>query len=73
MPGSFVIAAILLGSVQMTRAEDTVMFPVAKGNMVRISIAHTYEHCRKNGRHLGYSDNDSDAWCSQHCNGKICQ
>jgi hypothetical protein len=73
LSGSFVIAAILLGSVQITRAEDTVMFPDAKGNMVRISIAHTYEQCRKNGRHLGYSDSDSHAWCSQHCNGKICQ
>jgi hypothetical protein len=68
-----VIAAMLLGSVQITRAEDTVMFPDAKGNMVRISIAHSYEQCRKNGRHLGYSDSDSHAWCSQHCNGKICQ
>ena len=71
--GSFVVAVMLLGSGQIIRAEDTVMFPDVKGKMVRISIAHTYEQCRKNGRHLGYPDSDSHAWCSQHCDGKICQ
>jgi hypothetical protein len=49
------------------------MFPDAQGKMVRTPISHTYEQCRKNGRHLGYPDADSHAWCSQHCNGKICQ
>ena len=73
LSGGVIIAAMLLGSVEITRAEDTVMFPDAKGNMVRISIAHTYAQCRKNGRHLGYPDSDSHAWCTQHCNGKICQ
>ena len=68
-----VVAGVLSGSGQVTRAEGTVMFPDAKGNMVRISIAHTYEKCMRNGRHLGYSDGDSHAWCSQHCDGKICQ
>jgi hypothetical protein len=71
--GSVVVAAMLLGSIEITRAEDTVMFPDAKGKMVRIPIAHSYEKCMKNGRHLGYSDGDSHAWCSQHCDGKICQ
>jgi hypothetical protein len=73
LSGSFVVAVMLLGSGQIIRAEDMVMFPDAKGKMVRISIAHTYEQCRKNGRHLGYPDSDSHAWCSQHCDGKICQ
>jgi hypothetical protein len=73
LSGGVIVAAMLLGLVQITRAEGTVMFPDAKGNMVRISIAHTYEQCRKNGRHLGYPDSDSHAWCSQHCDGKICQ
>jgi hypothetical protein len=50
-----------------------VMFPDVKGKMVRISIAHSYEKCMKNGRYLGYPDSDSHAWCSQHCDGKICQ
>jgi hypothetical protein len=71
--GSVIVAAMLLGSGQITRAEDTVMFPDVKGKMVSIPIAHTYEQCRKNGRHLGYPDSDSHAWCSQHCDGKICQ
>jgi hypothetical protein len=71
--GSFVVAAMLLGSGQIIRAEDTVMFPDVKGKMVRISIAHSYEKCMKNGRYLGYPDSDSHAWCSQHCDGKICQ
>jgi len=43
------------------------MFPDVNGKMVRIPIAHTYEQCRKNGRHLGYPDGDSRAWCTQHC------
>jgi hypothetical protein len=71
--GSFVVAVMLLGSGQIIRAEDTVMFPDVKGKMVRISIAHSYEKCMKNGRYLGYPDSDSHAWCSQHCDGKICQ
>jgi hypothetical protein len=29
------------------------MFPDPQGKMVRIPIAHSYEQCRKNGRHLG--------------------
>jgi hypothetical protein len=49
------------------------MFPDVNGKMVRISIAHTYEQCRKSGRHLGYPDSDGHTWCSQHCDGKICQ
>lgn len=64
------VAAMLSGTV---RAEDTVMFPDVSGKMVRIPIAHSYEQCRKNGRHLGYPDGDSHAWCTQHCDGKICQ
>ena len=71
--GSFVVAVMLLGSGQIIRAEDAVMFPDVKGKMVRISIAHSYEKCMKNGRYLGYPDSDSHAWCSQHCDGKICQ
>ena len=51
----------------------TVMFPDAQGKMVRIPIAHSYEQCRKNGRHLGYPDGDSHAWCTEHCKGNICQ
>ena len=49
------------------------MFPDAQGKMVRIPIAHSYEQCRKNGRHLGYPDGDSHAWCTEHCKGNICQ
>jgi hypothetical protein len=70
---SVAVATMLLGSGPVVWAEDTVMFPDVSGKMVRIPIAHSYEQCRKNGRHLGYPDNDSHAWCSQHCNGKICQ
>jgi hypothetical protein len=70
---SVAVAAMLLGSGQMVRAEDMVPFPDVNGKMVRIPIAHTYEQCRKNGRHLGYPDADSHAWCTQHCDGKICQ
>jgi hypothetical protein len=70
---SVAVAAMLLGSGQMVRAEDAVPFPDVNGKMVRIPIAHTYEQCRKNGRHLGYPDADSHAWCTQHCDGKICQ
>ena len=70
---SLAVATMLLGSGQVVRAEETVMFPDVNGKMVRIPIAHSYEQCRKNGRHLGYPDSDSHAWCSQHCTGKICQ
>ena len=55
-------AMLFLGSAQVS-AEDTVMWPDASGKMVRIPIAHNYEQCRKNGRHLGYPDSDSHAWC----------
>jgi hypothetical protein len=68
-----IAAAVLLGSGQGIRAEQTVMFPDPQGKMVRIPIAHNYEQCRKNGRHLGYPDADSQAWCSEHCKGNICQ
>ena len=68
-----VVAVMLLGNGQAARAEAAVMFPDVNGKMVRIPIAHTYEQCRKNGRHLGYPDGDSHSWCSQHCDGKICQ
>jgi hypothetical protein len=54
-------------------AEKTVMFPDVNGKMVRIPVANTYEQCRKNGKHLGYPEADSHAWCTQHCDGKICQ
>jgi hypothetical protein len=64
---------LLLVSGQAIYADTTVMFPDASGKMVRIPIAHTYEQCRKNGRHLGYPDGDSHAWCIEHCKGKICQ
>lgn len=66
-------AALFLGCSQAICAEDTVMWPDANGKMVRIPIAYTYEQCRKNGRNLGYPDGDTHAWCTQHCNGKICQ
>jgi hypothetical protein len=67
------VVALLAGAGHTVRAEDTVMFPDPQGKMVRIPLAHTYEQCRKNGRHLGYPDADSHAWCSEHCDGKICQ
>ena len=67
------VMAVLLGSSYGTRAEETVMWPDVNGKMVRIPVAHTYEQCRKNGKHLGYPDSDAHAWCTQHCNGKICQ
>jgi hypothetical protein len=73
IPLASVAAVILLASGQAVPAETTVMFPDVTGKMVRIPIAHTYEQCRKNGRHLGYPDGDSHTWCSQHCDGKICQ
>ena len=73
LSGSFVVAAMLLGSGHAVRAEDTVLFPDPQGKMVRIPIAHSYEQCRKNGRHLGYPDADSHAWCTEHCKGNICQ
>jgi len=68
-----IAATLFFGCGQASHADDTVMFPDASGKMVRISIAHTYEQCLKNGRHLGYPDSDSQTWCTQHCNGKICQ
>lgn len=73
--GIATVATLLLGSGQVVRAEDAVMWPDASGKMVRIPIAHNYEQCRKNGRHLGYSDGDAHAWCTQHCDAdkKICQ
>jgi hypothetical protein len=74
LPGVVVAAATLLfGGGQAICADETVMFPDVHGKMVRISIAHSYEQCRKNGRHLGYPDGDSHTWCTQHCDGKICQ
>ncbi|HLX17478.1 MAG TPA: hypothetical protein VKS24_19995 [Bradyrhizobium sp.] len=74
--GSVAAAAMLfLGGAQTVSADDTVMWPDASGKMVRIPIAHNYDQCRKNGRHLGYSDGDSHAWCTQHCDveKKLCQ
>jgi hypothetical protein len=73
LSGSVVVAVMLLGSGYAVRAEDTVLFPDPQGKMVRIPIAHSYEQCRKNGRHLGYPDADSHAWCTEHCKGSICQ
>jgi hypothetical protein len=67
------VMAVLLGSCQAILAEETVMWPDVNGKMVRIPVAHTYEQCRKNGKHLGYPDSDAHAWCTQHCDGKICQ
>ena len=66
-------ATLFLGSNQAIRADDTVMFPDVHGKMVRIHIAHSFEQCLKNGRNLGYPEGDSRTWCTQHCNGKICQ
>jgi hypothetical protein len=66
-------ATLFLGSGQAIRADDTVMFPDVNGKMVRIHIAHSYAECRKNGHNLGYPDSDSHTWCTQHCNGNICQ
>lgn len=71
--GVAAVAALFFGSGQVIRADDHATFPDVNGKMVRIPIAHTYEQCRKNGRHLGYPDSDSHAWCTQHCDGKICQ
>jgi hypothetical protein len=68
-----IAAALVLCGGQAICADDHAMFPDVHGKMVRIPIAHTYEKCRENGRHLGYSDGDAHAWCSQHCDGKICQ
>jgi len=48
------VMAVLLGSSYGMRAEETVMWPDVNGKMVRIPVAHTYEQCRKNGKHLGY-------------------
>jgi hypothetical protein len=66
-------AVVFLGCDQAICANDHVMFPDPQGKMVRIPIAHSYEQCRKNGRHLGYPDADSHAWCSEHCKDNICQ
>jgi len=71
--GAAVAAMLWLGIGPAICADDHAMFPDVNGKMVRIPIAHTYEQCRKNGRHLGYPDADSHAWCTQHCDGKICQ
>jgi hypothetical protein len=72
--GVAAIAAILVfGGGQAICADDTAIFPDVHGKMVRIPIAHSYEQCRKNGRHLGYPDGDSHAWCTEHCKGNICQ
>jgi len=66
-------AILVFGSGQAICADGTAMFPDVNGKMVKIPIAHSYEQCRKNGRHLGYPDGDSHAWCTEHCKGKICQ
>jgi hypothetical protein len=66
-------AILVFGGGQAICADGMVMFPDAQGKMVRIPIAHSYEQCRKNGRHLGYPDGDSHAWCTEHCKGNICQ
>ena len=71
--GSVAVAATLLATVSFVHADEKVMFPDVNGKMVPIPIAHTYEQCRRNGHHLGYPDSDSHAWCSQHCDGKICK
>jgi len=69
------VAVLLLGGASAVRAEDTVMWPDVNGKMVRIPIAHSYEQCRKNGKHLGYPDGDAHAWCMAHCDAekKLCQ
>jgi len=69
------VAVLLLGGFSTVRAEDTVMWPDVNGKMVRIPIAHSYEQCRKNGKHLGYPDGDAHAWCTAHCDAekKLCQ
>ena len=69
------VAVLLLGGASAVRADDTVMWPDANGKMVRIPIAHSYEQCRKNGKHLGYLDGDAHAWCTNHCDTekKLCQ
>ncbi len=69
------VAVLLFGGASVVRAEDTVMWPDVNGKMVRIPIAHSYEQCRKNGKHLGYPDGDSHAWCTAHCDAakKLCQ
>ena len=69
------VAVLLLGGALPVRADDTVMWPDVNGNNVRIPIAHSYEQCRKNGKHLGYPDGDAHAWCTAHCDveKKLCQ
>lgn len=54
-------------------AVETAMFPNAKGEMVRVPVAHTYAECMRNGTTLGYPKETSHGWCTQHCDGKICQ
>jgi hypothetical protein len=71
--GVVAAATLIFAGGQAIYADDTVMFPDAHGKMVRIHIAHSYKECRKNGHNLGYPDGDSHTWCTQHCNGKICQ
>ena len=70
-----VVAVLLSGGASAVRADDTVMWPDVNGKMVRIPIAHNYDQCRKNGKHLGYPDGDSHAWCTNHCDAekKLCQ
>jgi hypothetical protein len=69
-----VFSVLSFGSGPVVSAKvQTVMFPDVDGNMVRIPVAHTYAQCRKNGRHLRYSDEQSHDWCKEHCNGSICQ
>jgi len=69
------VAVMLLGGASAAQAEDTVMWPDVNGKMVRIPIAHNYDQCRKNGKHLGYPDSDAHAWCTSHCDTekKLCQ
>jgi hypothetical protein len=69
------MAVVVLAGASAVSAEDTVMWPDVNGKMVRIPIAHSYEQCRKNGKHLGYPDSDAHAWCTAHCDAakKLCQ
>jgi hypothetical protein len=71
--GTAVTAAALIFGGQAFCADGTVMFPDVNGKLVRISIAHSYEQCVKNGRFLRYPEADSHTWCTQHCKGNICQ
>jgi len=69
------IAVLFFAGASPVAAEDTVMWPDVNGKMVRIPIAHSYDQCRKNGKHLGYTDSDAHAWCTNHCDAekKLCQ